>query len=86
MSDEIEMRWIDAWSDVYELLKKYHGDVQYGVPCLLPDGRVVDVEECLGWLQESAYDRYYLQVDQCWIWHKPGIVVSRSLDKIDRNS
>ena len=79
MSDEIEMRWIEAWNDLYELLKKHHGDVQYGVQCLLPDGRVVDVEECLGWLQESAYDRYYLKVNVCWVWGKPGIVVSRSL-------
>ncbi len=77
MSYEIEMRWIEAWNDLYELLKEHHGDVQYGVPCLLPDGRVVDVEECLGWLQDSAYERYYLKVERGWVWGKHGIVVSK---------
>jgi hypothetical protein len=79
MNDDIEMRWIDAWNDLYELLKEHHDNVQYGVPCLLPDGRVVDVEECLGWLQDSAYDGHYPKVNTGWVWSKPGLVVSRSL-------
>ena len=79
MSAEIEMRWIDAWNDLYEILKEDHDDVQYGVCCLLPDGVVVDVEECLGWLQDSAYDRYYLKVDRGWVSGRIGIAVFRSL-------
>jgi hypothetical protein len=81
MSSEIEMRWIDAWNDLYDLILSDHGGVHYGVQCLLPDGRVVNVEECEGWLQDSAYDRYYLKVDRGWVLGKPGIVVSRSRDK-----
>ena len=80
MSDEIEMRWIDAWNDLYDVMSDL-GGVHYGVKCLLPDGRVVNVEECEAWLQDSAYDRYYLKVDRGWVRGKPGIVVSRSLDK-----
>ena len=78
MSSEIEMRWINAWNEQYDLILSNHGGVPYGVKCLLPDGRVVNVEECEGWLQDSAYDRYYLQVDRGWVLGKPGIVVSRS--------
>jgi hypothetical protein len=80
MSDEIEMRWINAWNDLYDLILRYHGGVQYGVKCSLPDGLVVNVEECEGWLQDSAYDRYYIKVEHGWVLGKPGIVVSRSHD------
>lgn len=44
------MRWIEAWSDLYEIL-----GTQSELPCLLPSGEVVDVEACKGWLQERVY-------------------------------
>jgi hypothetical protein len=78
--DEIEMRWIDAWSDLYQLIEEYHDGVNYAVWCLLPDGSVVDIEKCLGWLQDSAYDDWYLKVERGWVWGKPGILVSRTRD------
>jgi hypothetical protein len=80
MNDDVEQQWIEAWNDLYELLKEHHGDVRYGVRCLLPDGRVTDIEECLGWLQDSAYDRYRLTVARGWVWGKPGIIVGRYRD------
>jgi hypothetical protein len=81
MSAEIEMRWIDVWNDLYDLISKYHGGVKHGVNCLLPDGRVVNIEECELWLQDSAYDRYYIKVEHGWVLGKPGIIASRLRSK-----
>jgi hypothetical protein len=72
---DIEMRWIEAWSDLYELLKQ-----RSDVKCLLPDGRVVDIEECKGWLQDSAYQGWYVKVEAGWVLDKQGIVASRWLN------
>jgi hypothetical protein len=71
---EIEMRWVDAWSDLVDIV----GEDQWQVNCLLPDGAVVDCETCQGWLQESAYEGYYVKVTAGWVNGKRGIVVSRS--------
>ena len=71
---DIEMRWVDAWNDLYEIV----GD-RRGVPCQLPDWSVVDVDECKSWLQKSVYDGYLVQVKAGWVGHKKGVLVSRSL-------
>jgi hypothetical protein len=45
-----ERWWIDAWNDLFDIV----GRRTVG-RCKLPDGTVVDVEACKGWLQEQAY-------------------------------
>jgi hypothetical protein len=74
-NSDIEMCWVEAWSDLYELLKQ-----RSDVKCLLPDGRVVDIEECKGWLQDSAYQGWHVKVEAGWVLDKQGIVASRWLD------
>jgi hypothetical protein len=56
---EIEMRWADAWNDLYELI----GD-RNGIPYQLPDGAVVDVEVCKGWFQDRGYEGLLVGVSQ----------------------
>lgn len=69
---EIEMRWVDAWNDLYELIGS-----RSNVSCLLPDGRIVDVETCKGWLQESAYQGFEVKVEAGFIAGKRGVHASR---------
>ena len=45
------MRWIDAWSELVELAATLRDPT-----CLLPDGRVVDVEAGKAWLQDAVYE------------------------------
>jgi hypothetical protein len=71
-NEEIEQRWIEAWNDLYELV----GD-RYDVKCLLPDGRVVDLEECKGWLQNSAYQGWWIKVKPGWVMGRWGIIASQ---------
>lgn len=56
---DIEMRWIDAWSDLYEIAPQGENPC-----CVLPDGRLVDVETCKGWLQDSAYQGWLVKVEK----------------------
>jgi hypothetical protein len=69
---EIEMRWIDAWNDLFDLV----GDRRQ-VNCLLPDGSVVDIATCQGWLQTSAYAGYCLKVEAGWVNGDRGVIASR---------
>ena len=71
---DIEMRWIDAWNELYEIIGS-----RRDVPCQLPDWSIVDVEECKGWLQRSVYEGYRVRLESGWVGHKKGVVVSRSL-------
>jgi hypothetical protein len=71
---EIEMRWIDAWSDVYDIVGK-----RWDVKCQLPDFSIVDVQSCLAWLQDSAYEGYLLTVTEGWIEGRRGVIVSRRM-------
>ena len=66
---ETEQRWIEAWNDLYEL-----ADDRYDVKCLLPDGRVVDLEECKGWLQDAAYEGWWVKVEAGWVRGRRGII------------
>jgi hypothetical protein len=45
--------------------------------CLLPDGSIVGVEECKGWLQQSVYEGFLVRVEAGWVGHRQGVVVSR---------
>lgn len=69
---ELEERWIVAWSDLAEIV-----GTRWDVPCLLPDGTVVSVEECKGWLQDSAYEKWNVKVKAEWVLGRRGVVVSR---------
>jgi len=69
---DIEMRWVDAWNALYEIV----GDCR-DVACQLPDCSVVGVEECKGWLQQSVYEGLRVQVKAAWVGHCKGVVASR---------
>jgi hypothetical protein len=69
---EIEERWIEAWNDLFDIVGK-----RWQVSCLLPDGSVVDIETCKGWLQDSVYQDYYLKIEEGWVKGERGVVVSR---------
>ena len=73
-NSDIEMRWVGAWSDLYELVGN-----RWDVRCLLPDGLIVGLEECKGWLQESVYAGFLVCVGPGWVEGRPGVIVSRSL-------
>ena len=70
---EIEMRWIEAWSDLFEIAADSN-DVQ----CLLPDGQIVDIEACKGWLQDAVYNGFLVSVQRGWVLGRQGAVISRS--------
>jgi hypothetical protein len=68
---EREMRWIKAWNDLFYII-----GTRKKVDCLLPDGSIVDIETCQGWLQNAAYDGYRLKIEEGWIKGKLGVLVS----------
>lgn len=70
---ETEQRWIDAWNQAYEIA----GQGWQAMACQLPDGAVVGFRECLGWLQDSVYEGYAVEVAGAWVGHRRGIVVRR---------
>jgi hypothetical protein len=70
---DIEMRWVDAWNELHEIVGS-----RRGVPCQLPDASIIDVEKCKAWLQGSAYEGFLLHVKAGWVGHLEGVVVSRS--------
>lgn len=69
---ELEEQWIEAWNDLLDSVGQ-----RWQVSCLLPDGSVVDVETCKGWLQESAYQDYCLKVEEGWVNGNRDVVVFR---------
>jgi hypothetical protein len=44
-NEEIEERWAEAWNDLFDIVGE-----RWQFDCLLPDGLIVDVETCMGWL------------------------------------
>jgi hypothetical protein len=68
---EIETRWIDAWEAVHELVGG-----RRDVMCLLPDGTIVDVDTCLGWIQDAIYAHRSISTEKVWIQGKPGIGIT----------
>jgi hypothetical protein len=56
---DVEMRWVQAWSELYEIIGEWPDIV-----CRLPDGQLVDVEVCKGWLQESVYHGWFVKVEE----------------------
>lgn len=75
MKNHIEMRWVDAWNDVYDIV----GD-RRDTPCLLPGWSIVTLDECLGWLQESVYSGYAVRVEAGWIGHQRGVIAHREAE------
>ena len=68
---EIEERWIEAWESVYRLVGE-----RRDVKCLLPEGAIVDVETCLGWIQRAVYARSAISVATVWISGERGVGVT----------
>lgn len=68
---EVEMRWVEAWNDLYDIAAG-RDDMQ----CLLPDGRVVDLETCKGWLQEAVYNGFSVDVQRGLVLGRQGAVIS----------
>lgn len=66
-----EMRWVDAWNDLYEVLGSRDG------PCRLPEGDLVDLETCQGYLQTSAYEGWNVKVEADELDGQPLAVVAR---------
>ena len=58
---EIEMRWVKAWNDLYDIAAD-----RTDFPCLLPDGKVVDINTCKAWLQDAIYKESLVQVRSGW--------------------
>jgi hypothetical protein len=69
---EVEMLWVNAWNDVYDIIE---GRKDY--PCVLPDFSCVSVDECLAWLQRSAYEGFDLEVSRRWWKGRPAVVANR---------
>lgn len=76
---EIEMRWVQAWSDLYEIVGK-SSDIPR---IMLPDGQFVDMEACKGWLQESVYQGWFVKVDERQDKGKRVFVASRWKTRIE---
>ena len=68
---EIEMRWVNAWNDLYDLTG---GTLK----CQLPDFSVVSVDDCKAWIQESVYAGYIVHLELGWINGRRGVLASRS--------
>ncbi|MBX7106131.1 MAG: hypothetical protein K1X57_18770 [Gemmataceae bacterium] len=75
---DIEMRWVDAWNDVYDIV-----GARRDAPCMLPDWSIVTLDECLGWLQESVYLGYAVWVVEGWVGHRWGIIANRGAPVAD---
>ena len=58
---EIEMRWVKAWNAFYDIAAD-----RTDFPCLLPDGKVVDINTCKAWLQDAIYKESLVQVRSGW--------------------
>lgn len=67
---DIEMRWINAWSEVYEIV-----GTRTDVPCQLPDASIVSLNECLAWIQNLVYQGLTVQIEEGWVGHRRGVLV-----------
>ncbi len=63
MSEKQEQKWIDAWSELYDLIQDNNE-----IKLLLPDWSVVSLDDMQGWLQESAYQNKTFRFE--WTWYK----------------
>jgi hypothetical protein len=69
---DLERRWADAWNDLFDIVGK-----RKDIRCRLPDGTIVDVEGCQGWLQEQAYDDWHVAVQRSKFGDRLEVVASR---------
>jgi hypothetical protein len=77
---DVEMRWIAAWDALCGIL----GD-RRDAPCQLPDWSVINVQECLAWLQDSVYEGFLVRVESGWVGHLRGVVAHRWREGDDQN-
>jgi len=70
--EDTTMLWVDAWNDVYDII-----DGRKDYPCVLPDWSRVDVDACLGWLQDSVCHGFDVTVKRGWWKGHPAVVVDR---------
>jgi hypothetical protein len=70
---EIEMRWVDARNDLYDVFD----GARAGGDCLIPVGAVVSFDEGKGYLQTSAYEGSRLRVEKGWHRGQRVAVLSR---------
>jgi hypothetical protein len=61
MSAKQEQIWIDAWNDLYDLLKD-----KDNIKLLLPDWSEVSLDEMQGWIQQTAYENKLVRFDRVW--------------------
>ena len=73
-NSDIEMRWVEAWSDLYDIAAD-----RVDFPCLLPSGDVVDMETCKGWLQDAVYAGFLVEVRGGWVLGRQGAIVHKFL-------
>ena len=71
-SADRERQWIDAWNDLFDIVGS-----RTDVRCKLPDGTVVDLENCKGWLQEQAYAGWHVGVQESKFGDRLEVVASR---------
>lgn len=76
---ELEMRWVNAWNDLYQVVGETP-EMLWNAKRLLPDGTVVGVEECQGWLQSSACKGWLLRVEPGCVLGRRGAITSRWRD------
>lgn len=69
---DLEMKWVDAWNDLCDLVNNRHD-----IKCLLADHTVVDIETCKAWLQHSVYTGYDVSVAMGWHEGSRVVVASR---------
>jgi hypothetical protein len=69
---DIEAMWVEAWNQVYDLLQG-----RTNLPCIIEDGSVVSIDDCLGWLQNSVYEGFSVKIEEGWIGHRKGIIATR---------
>jgi len=66
------MEWANAWNDLFDLTKG-----RWNVRCMLPDYSVISVDDCQGWLQDSAYSGFRVAVRAGFVLGRPGILATR---------
>ena len=71
-NSEIEMRWVEAWNDLYALAA-----APSAFQCQLPNGEVVDLDTCKGWLQDAIYKGFLLEIHLGRVMGRPGAIVCK---------
>ena len=73
-NSDIEMRWVDAWNDLYDIAAD-----RIDFQCLLPNGEVVDINTCKERLQDAVYQGLLVEVRSGWVLGRQGAIVCKFL-------